>query len=268
MPSRILRRFRLALSAAIFVGMALPSASANPFAKAGKAAACSSPAGLARLDQSLVRTSRRMAAGDAITIVALGSSSTAGAGATSPDRSYPSRLADELRRRFPGHAITVLNRGANGEEVEDMVARLDESVLAEKPDLVLWQVGTNAVMRDQDLVQIGAAIHDGLARIKASGADVILMDPQFAPQVLAKAEIGPMISLIATLANLDQVDLFRRFAVMRSWHDISGIPFETFVSSDKLHMNDWGYGCIARIFAGAIAEAASRPVITAIAARR
>ena len=105
-------------------------------------------------------------------------------------------------------------------------------------------------------------------RLKASGADVVLIDPQFAPRVIAKAKIESMVSLIATLAKQDNVDLFRRFAVMQSWREASGIPFETFVSPDNLHMNDWGYGCVAKILAGAIADAASRPVLTAGAIAR
>ena len=268
MSSTSLRPFRLALTAAIFVAIVLGTVSTAPPAEAGKALACYSPIELSGLNQTLVRTTRRLAAGQAITIVALGSSSTAGAGATSPDHSYPSRLAVELQALFPGHPITVLNRGVNGEEVEDMLTRLDESVLSEKPDLVLWQVGTNAVLRDQALQPIGAAIHEGLARIKASGADVILVDPQFAPEVIAKAEIAPMIRLISTVANQDNVVLFRRYALMQHWREASGIPFDEFVSPDNLHMNDWGYGCIAKIFAGAIADAASRPILTAVAVRR
>ena len=87
--------------------------------------------------------------GKPLKIVALGSSSTYGAGASTSAASYPSRLADELSRRFPGHEITVLNRGVNGDEAADMLARLDTAVIAEKPDLVLWQVGTNSVLRDK-----------------------------------------------------------------------------------------------------------------------
>ncbi len=75
-------------------------------------------------------------------IIAVGSSSTAGAFASSPDKSYPSRLAVELKERFPGQPITVINRGVNGEEAPDNLARLDTDVIAEKPDLILWQVGT------------------------------------------------------------------------------------------------------------------------------
>jgi hypothetical protein len=33
-------------------------------------------------------------------------------------------------------------------------------------------------------------------------------------------------------------------------------------------MNDWSYACIAKLLAGAIAEAATRPTLTAGAAKR
>ena len=64
-----------------------------------------------------------------ITIVAIGSSSTAGAGASSEASTYPSRLAIELTERFFGHPITVLNR-VGGEEVRDMFKRFDTDVIA------------------------------------------------------------------------------------------------------------------------------------------
>jgi acyl-CoA thioesterase I len=261
---RPFRPFWLALTAVIFAATPLLNpALTDPLATAGTLIKCSAPADLARLDHALDRTKRRLAAGLPITIVALGSSSTAGAGASSPDHSYPSQLAVELHQLFPGHQITVLNRGVNGEEALDMLARLGQTVLVEKPDLILWQIGTNAVLRDYDLQPLGATIHDGLVRLKASGADVVLIDPQFAPRVLAKAEIESAVSLIDTLAKQENVDLFHRFAVMRNWREASGIPFEAFVSPDNLHMNDWGYGCVAKILAGAIADAASRPILSA-----
>ena len=249
---------------AVAAAASFTPASSEPLAPTANAT-CSAPASLARLDRALDRTTRRLAAGEPITIVAIGSSSTAGAGASSPDHSYPSQLALDLQQLFPGHPITVLNRGVNGEEAVDMLARLDQTVLAERPDLVLWQVGTNAALRDYDLQPAGAAIHEGLLRLKASGVDVVMIDPQFAPQVIAKPEIGAVVSLIATLAKQDNVDLFRRFAIMQNWREASGIPFETFVTPDNIHMNDWGYACVAKILAGAIADAASRPILTAAA---
>ena len=102
----------------------------------------------AHFDYPLPRTARRLAAGQPIKIVALGSSSTVGLGATSSSASYPSRLAAELTARFPESDITVLNRGANGEEAAEMLARLETSVVVENPDLVIWQLGTNSVLEE------------------------------------------------------------------------------------------------------------------------
>ncbi len=107
---------------------------------------CAAPSDLTQLDGALPRTARRIAANAPLTIVAIGSSSTAGAGASSPAASYPSRLAVELKERYPTVAINVINHGANGEDATEMMARFERNVIAEKPDLVLWQVGTNALL--------------------------------------------------------------------------------------------------------------------------
>ena len=164
---------------------------------AARTPTCVVDAGKARFDTPLVRVSRRFAAGKPIKIVALGSSSTYGAGASSQAASYPSRLADELALRLPGHEITIVNRGVGGDEAADMLARLDRDVVAEKPDLVLWQVGTNSLLRDKAVLPHATLLYEGLKRIKAIGADVVLIDPQFAPKVLAKSNHEGMVSLIS-----------------------------------------------------------------------
>jgi lysophospholipase L1-like esterase len=225
--------------------------------------ACAVSAAQVRLNQALPRLARRLANGKPIKIVALGSSSTSGAGASSSAASYPSRLAEELIRRFPGHDITVLNRGVNGDDANAMLARLDTAVIAEKPNLVLWQLGTNSVMRDEALPLHAALIHEGLARMKAAGAEVVLIDPQYAPRVIAKPNVEEMVALIATAAKAEHVPLFHRFDLMRHWYEIEHLPFEAFVSPDGLHMNDWSYACLAKGLALAIAEAATRPMATA-----
>jgi lysophospholipase L1-like esterase len=224
---------------------------------------CTTRKELARLDRPLTRTARLLAAGLPIRIVALGSSSTAGAGASSPDASYPSQLANDLRERFPDHEITVLNRGVNGEEAAEMLARFETTVIAERPDLVLWQVGTNAVLRDNPIAPASSLIEKGLARLKAIGADVILIDPQFAPKVIGKSTLSRMLDLLAFKAKQYNVNLFQRFAVMRDWRERQGLPFDAFVSPDQLHMNDWSYACVAKVLSASIAEAATRPMASA-----
>jgi acyl-CoA thioesterase-1 len=227
------------------------------------APSCDTPLDLIRLANPLSRLAQQLATRGPITIVAIGSSSTAGAGASSTAKNYPSQLAVELKRLFPTHSFNVLNRGANGEEVGDMLKRFDKDVVVAKPDLVLWQLGTNSVIRDQMFNDHGTAIRDGLNKIRAVGADVVLIDPQFAPKVIVKPEVGPMVELIATTAKQENVDLFRRFDVMKRWREFDHMAFESFVSPDGLHMNDWSYACMAKGLSLAIAEAAQRPVVSA-----
>ena len=240
----------------------LPAASSAP-----RAAECRVTADQVRFDAPLVRTARLLASGAPIKIVALGSSSTYGAGASTSAASYPSRLAGELARHFPGHDITVVNRGVNGDTAADMLARLDTAVIAERPDLVLWQLGTNSVLRDKAVLPHATVLYEGLKRLKATGADVVLIDPQYAPKVISKPSCEGMVSLIATAAKAEHVGVFHRFELMQRWHKTEQLPFETFISADGLHMNDWSYACLANALGIAIAEAATRPTTTAVGPR-
>ena len=224
---------------------------------------CRARSAFTHLDRPLRHTMRRLASGAPLTIVAIGSSSTAGAGASSVDANYPSQLAVDLRERFPGRDITVLNRGINGEETKNMIARFAADVVAARPQLVIWQVGTNSVLRDRSLEQHDQLLHDGIEQLKAINADVMLMDVQYTPAVLAKSETDSMVDQIALAAKAENVDLFERFAIMRDWSEAQHLAFDTFTAPDHLHMNDWGYRCVAKLLAGAIAEAATRPVASA-----
>ena len=255
-------RRSLSLSIALSV-LPLVTMTAMPHAFAQTQVACEGPSNMNRLDQPLRRTAERLKAGQPVTIVALGSSSTSGAGASSSAASYPSRLEAELKQRFPAATIRVLNRGVGGEEVQDMLARLDQTVLVEKPDLVLWQVGSNTVLRGHSVITAFAHIAQGVRSIKDSGADVVLIDPQFAPKVIVKADAEDMVDLITAAAKAENVGLFHRFAVMRHWNKVQKIPFETFLSADGLHMNDWSYACVAKLLGATIAEAATRATAVA-----
>lgn len=230
------------------------------------AGACTAPSAMIRLGQPLTRTGRRLAAGLPITIVAMGSSSTAGAGASSPANSYPSRLEVELRQQFPGHDIRVINSGVNGEDAREMLARWNDSVAAHNPDLVVWQVGTNSLLLDRPLTPAGQIILEGIAKLKAAGVDIVLMDSQFAPKVISKPGIDELTRLMSMVAKIANVPTFHRFAVMSHWHEVAGLPFDSFLSSDELHMNDWSYGCIAKLLAASIAEACTRSTLSAEAA--
>lgn len=225
--------------------------------------ACNAPKQLTLLTQPLPRTATRLAQHLPLTIVAVGSSSTFGAGASSRDKSYPSQLQVDLQDRFPQSRITVINRGVNGEEARQMLARFGNGVIKENPDLVLWQVGTNSVLRDRDVKPTLPLILEGIQELKALGIDVVIIDPQYAPKVLAKPDAEEMVGLISRAAKKADVDLIQRFAIMRYWYKHDRLTFADFISPDKLHMNDWSYACLAKLITGSISEAAQRTVASA-----
>lgn len=211
---------------------------------------CMTPPGLLALGQPLPRVTARLARGETVTVVAIGSSSTGGAGASAPDFSYPSRLAT-IWPQLVGGQVEIHNRGINGQDILHMNERLRVDALEIRPDLVLWQLGTNDVLRSQGVEVYRAHILRGIAILQAAGIDVVLIDLQYAPKVLQDPDHIAMQKILADLANETGVGLFRRFAIMRHWLR-TGLRMGDVVTPDGLHMNDLGYACWARALARSI----------------
>jgi lysophospholipase L1-like esterase len=209
---------------------------------------CRAPKGGIKSMGSLPHVARKLAEHQPVVIIAFGSSSTEGYGSTSPEFTYPNRLAAQLKRKYPTADITVLNRGRGGEDAPEMMKRLKHAVIDEKPDLVIWQVGTNAILRNLDPTVTVAQVQDGIARIQAAGSDVVLVDPQYVPAVNQKGDsAGRMVKMLNAVAGLHHVGIFPRFEVMREWHEDQALGFDRFSIADGLHMNDWGYACFAQL---------------------
>jgi hypothetical protein len=193
-----------------------------------------------------------------IRIVAIGSSSTAGEGGVVP---YPWWMGVHLRERFPGRTIDVLNRGKGGQEAPTQLARFASDVLPEQPCLVVWQVGTNAVVNDDNIDLVADAIGQGVDRLREKAIDVLLMDPQYAPPLLAPehaAATKRMLSLIGDVAARARVNVFQRFAMMQAWYELEKISVDRMINTDdveRLHHSEWSTRRIAWELANAIDNA-------------
>jgi len=209
---------------------------------------CLPPKGGVQPLGSLPHVASKLASGQPVVIIAFGSSSTNGFGSTSPEFTYPNRLAAQLRRQYPTADITVITRGKGGDDAPEMMKRLQAEVIDMHPDLVIWQVGTNAVLRNLDPAETAKLVDDGVARIQSAGSDVVLVDPQYSPRVTERGEsASQMVQLLRKVASLHHIGIFPRFEVMRDWHEKQAIPIDDFVIADGLHMNDWGYACFAQL---------------------
>ncbi len=194
-----------------------------------------------------------MAATGQLQIVALGSSTTFGWMASSPANAYPAQLQADLAGRFPKVHVNVLNRGIGGQDAAEEVLRLDTDAIAPKPAIVIWQVGANGAMAHSSPVVFTKLMEGGVARLKAAGIDVVLMDNQRSPMVMAAPEHVAIEAAMAKLATDEGVQLFSRGALMDQWK-ANGAPYDRFISPDLVHHNDYGYRCLAAALAESMAE--------------
>lgn len=230
----------------------LPSAANMPVAEiclnAGR--------GLA-LGAALPRVKARLKAGAPVSIVAIGSSSTRGVGASDWASTYPEVMQRELMRLNPRSSVSIINSGVNGETIPGQLARMEKDALGPRPDLVIWQLGANDVIFRFGRVpdDLGTRIIAGVRQIREAGADVILMDLQNAPMVTGSSGHRPMLDLIAQAASKSGAGLFRRFALLEG-AVAAGVPLSALTSWDSLHNTDAAYDCVGRAIARSIHIAA------------
>jgi hypothetical protein len=181
-------------------------------------------------------------------IVAIGSSTTAGRGDIT---AYPGRLLSFLQNGYPKANIAMVNKGIGGQEAPIELQRFDTDVIAERPDLVIWQVGTNAVWQSPDqrtpsFDETTSAIREGLVKLREeTQADVILMDLQYVPAVLTPAKKDKAIAMVDAISELARdggVNVFRRFAFMKGLYQVEQVSFDRMVDptdEHRLHDSDW-----------------------------
>ncbi len=191
-------------------------------------------------------------------IIAIGSSSTEGAMASDSAHTYPAVLQAALTKALPTAHFAVVNRGIGGQDAPEELARLDSDAVALHPQLVIWQVGANGAMRHADPVVFHRMVVEGVTRLRKAGIDVILMDNQRSPRVMAAVDHIVLEESLQNVARETRENLFSRSHLMDGWSDEGAKP-GLFIASDGLHQNDLGYQCVADSLARLIVAAIAMP---------
>jgi len=187
-------------------------------------------------------------------IVALGSSSTLGLGATDSQAAWPARLQAVLASELPGADVRVVNRGIARQTAQQMLGRLDSDVLAEKPALVIWETGTAEAVRGTDVDEFVDALMAGVDRLDAAGIDVILMDTQYSRGTAEIINFDPYIAAIDQVAVTRGLSRFPRYAVMRYWVDNDQFHFAGETGGVARKVADQVYDCLGHLLAQTILQ--------------
>jgi lysophospholipase L1-like esterase len=203
----------------------------------------------------LPRTGTQLTSGARLKVVAIGSSSTVGLWVLNSAATYPAVMRQELIRLRPDAQIEVINSGRVGDTIPDSIARIERDVLSHRPDLIIWQLGTNDIAWGGQAGSLDELMTRGIRTLKSQGSDVILMDQQYARQVLSSSGHSQMQAMIANVARKEHIGMFSRFDLMRN-SVRAGLSTSALVSWDGLHNSKEGYDCIGRAIARAIWSAA------------
>jgi acyl-CoA thioesterase I len=194
-------------------------------------------------------------AGLANDILAIGSSSTEGIGATSPANSYPARLEAELEKET-GADFQVKNAGIGGEVAAKTLVRLKSALKSGWARMVIWQVGTNDALVGVDETLFRATVQAGIAAAQAAGVPMMLIGPQFTLKTPDPIRYERFVKMIDEIGSADHVPVLSRYSLMKSWSGKGGKTLSALLSGDGLHMSDLGYRCLAHALAGALEGAA------------
>ena len=174
------------------------------------------------------------AGAEPLRILAFGDSLTAGFG-LGPGQGFVPQLERALAEE--GVAARVIDAGVSGDTTAGGLARLDWA-LADRPDLVILELGANDMLRGVDPAVTRANLDQMLAKLRGSGARVLLAGMRAAPN-LGTQYGAEFEAIYAELSEKYRVPLYPFF--------LEGVATEPSLNQpDGLHPNAAGVAEIVR----------------------
>lgn len=182
-----------------------------------------------------------------IRVLAVGTSSSLGGGGPTSVSNYPLRLENDLEGLLRGIDVEMTSRAIAAEITEQATERLRLEIAEVKPDLLVWQVGTNDAMARVEKEEFAEPLRRTLEWLAANHVDVVLIDPQYVERMANDAHYKMIVDTIAEVARAERVLLVHRYDAMA---DLARQEDPEKVS--RFRLVDLGYRCMAEYAARAI----------------
>ena len=211
---------------------------------------CSLPEKEIAAPSPLRNTAVKLEKDHALKILAIGSSSTAGVGASDRLHNYPSQLEGILEKVWKDADITVINRGISGEVASATSERLKSEAARVRPDLILWQLGTNDALSHVRVEDFEDTVRSTVRMLKQNNIDVVLVGLQYTPKFAHDESYTAIRRSLNQIADQEGLLYVRRYQAMefiaRTKANLQ------YMADDNFHLNDLGYQCMAEHIAQAV----------------
>ena len=125
-----------------------------------------------------------------------------------------------------------------------MAESIEKLLLDQKPSLVVWQTGTYDAVRGTDPEEFRASVSDGVEKLQAGGADVVLVNMQYSPRTESIVAVGAYADGIRWVSREREVPVFDRLAIMRHWYDAG--QFDLYKATKDMKMAKSVHDCLGR----------------------
>lgn len=202
----------------------------------------------------LPRLTRLLADSEPVRICLFGSSTVEGIGASTPEHGLCPVFERTFAPAAPG-GLTVINRGIGGNGAPEMHERLQQ-VIDDRPDLVIWQGGTNDVWKEEPVSTFIDLTRDDLQMLRRQGCDLAMIGPQWCKMLEELPNFPAFRDAVPALAIELGVPCFDRYDAMKQWCQEHHIERDA-LSPDGLHLGDFGYTLLGEALARWIAGLAN-----------
>ena len=233
----------------------LLTALAWPTAQASSTQPCPIPDSLRLSDLTLPRAQAGMAKEHKLIILTVGGAATSGQAAGDPAATYPARLEAMLRAAMPNTNIQVVNKASLPRGSLATLPRLGSMIKDTGARLVIWATGAWEAAHSVETEDYINSLQSGIAQIHNAGADVILMDPQYAPSIARITNTEPYRAALYGTAVANDVPFLPRYELMMHWNDEGVMNLDAQDKQERQNVARHLFTCIATALAPAIVKA-------------
>ncbi|MDD2671143.1 MAG: GDSL-type esterase/lipase family protein [Syntrophales bacterium] len=187
-------------------------------------------------------TIKKLKAGEAVRIAAIGDSLTYG---WMVSRGYLGYLQDMIAAQYPGAKFSIINAGIPGDTAEGGMHRIEYDVISRNPDCVLIQFALNDAFAGYPPPEFESNVRSMIDRVRSSSrADMILLTSVCLNDEREDRFIDQYYGRLENLAEEYSLPLA---AVHKYWREkiSGGVQFGRLVQYDMVHPTEAGYKLMA-----------------------